>query len=90
MTTNTYTIELFTTGNYAASTTGFIVDAISRQEAIIAARATGNFSHLNAAAGKKVSAKQAAKLIEEGAADLRKPKIATVENRKRLGALLGM
>lgn len=38
----------------------------------------------------KISAKKAAQAIAAGAVDLRGPTVATVENRKRLGSLLGM
>jgi hypothetical protein len=48
-----------------------------------------DFSDFVTSGVRKISAAKAAKMVNNGARDLRVPAVATTENRKRLGSLVG-
>lgn len=86
----TFLIELFKAGEYEQTKKAFVISSTDRRSAARTAWNSGSFDHLNGFAGKAVPNKKADELVKDGAKDMRTPVVATVENRKRLGALVGM
>jgi hypothetical protein len=66
-----YFVELYKAGEYETSKVAFIIDSIGPTSAINAARATGEYSHLNASRKVQMTNKKAAQEVVNGAKDLR-------------------
>jgi hypothetical protein len=66
-----YFVELYKAGEYETSKVTFIIDAIGPTSAINTARATGEYSHLNASRKVQMTNKKAAQEVVNGAKDLR-------------------
>ena len=88
MTTATYIVEIFT----AEATKIAFVEAESRAAAIKAAKSAINADHVKPAKARSIAAQTANDMMVTGKdyIDLRGPKVATVANRRALGALVGM